>query len=130
MKPQNKLHELFRAMDKRRRALGMPYDILANRAGVSRPAVVRILSGQQRGASINNVFAIMAALDMWVDFGNEGTTQTSKTRQAQQKATHLMGLIQGTSALEGQGLDGWTFQEMKEQTVQKLVAGTRRRLWE
>ena len=49
---------LLLALDQRRRDLGLSYDQLSKRCGVSRPTVQRILSGRQAAASFSNILAI------------------------------------------------------------------------
>jgi transcriptional regulator with XRE-family HTH domain len=123
------LHEIFVRLNERRKNLGMTLECLADRAGLSLPTVVRILSGKHLSAGIDNVFAICRALDVGLGIVRQPQPRTIRKRQAKRKAEYLVGMLQGTSGLEGQGLDEQTMKEMKEQTVNDLLAGPRRRLW-
>jgi transcriptional regulator with XRE-family HTH domain len=62
---------LFLALDQRRRDLGLSYDLLAKRCGVSRPTVQRILSGRQAAASFSNILAIAESLGLALRFDSE-----------------------------------------------------------
>jgi hypothetical protein len=50
-------------------------------------------------------------------------------REARQKAERLVGMVQGSAALEGQGLDEATRERMIQRTVHELLAGSRRKIW-
>lgn len=119
---------IFRELEKRRRELRMPLALLAKRSGVSLPTVNRILSGRHKGASFQNVLAIAAALDIEITAVRHGTSSEIRERQATSKARHLVRLVQGTSALEGQGLDQAELDEMIGQTSKELIL-TKRKLW-
>lgn len=120
---------LFKKMNARRRELGMSCAALAQRSGVSMPTVVRILSGNRAQARFENVLAIAEALGMTMRI--EATTNVEELREAQaeEKAAQLIALVQGTSGLEGQGLDADTLAQMKRRTVHELLAGSKRTLW-
>ena len=49
--------------------------------------------------------------------------------QARKKAEELARMVQGTSALESQGVDAATFQWLVERSYHELMAGPRGRLW-
>lgn len=102
---------------------------LAKRSHVSLPTVNRILSGQNSGASFANVLAIAGALDMEVTAVAHTGSDEFRQKQAMDKARRLVRLVQGTSALEGQGLDQDELEEMVKRTSRELVL-TKRKLWE
>ncbi|HSG69291.1 MAG TPA: helix-turn-helix domain-containing protein [Planctomycetaceae bacterium] len=120
--------EVFRQLEKRRRELRMPRATLAKRSGVSLATVNRILSGQHKGATFENVLAIAEALGMEITTVRHGTSSEIREQQATRKARNLVRLVQGTSALEGQGLDQEELDEMIEQTARELSL-TNRKLW-
>ena len=121
--------EIFRGFERRRRELGMSRTALAKRSHVSLPTVNRILSGQNSGASFANVLAIAGALDMDLTVIANSGSDEFRERQAMHKARRLVCLVQGTSALEGQGLDQDELEEMVKRTSRELVV-TKRKLWE
>ena len=49
---------VLKDLDHRRRDVGLSYELLAKRCGVSRPTLQRILSGRHASASWANVVAI------------------------------------------------------------------------
>jgi transcriptional regulator with XRE-family HTH domain len=119
----------LRSLDKRRRDLGISLSSLARLSGVSMPTVQRILSGNHRGASFVNVMAIADALEMDLPPTPRATARKTMRTKAEAKARLLVSMVQGTSALEAQAVDQETQQEMVEQTVHELLAGSRRALW-
>jgi transcriptional regulator with XRE-family HTH domain len=119
---------LLLALDQRRRDLGLGYDQLSKRCGVSRPTLQRILSGRQ-AASFSNILAIAECLGLALRFDSEVATPELKREQAERKAKKLVALVQGTSGLEGQAVDRETIESMIEQTTHELLAGSKRRLW-
>ena len=79
-------------------------------------------------ASFENVTAVARALGVsWVQ--NETDADEFCRAEAQRKAEKIARLVQGTSALEGQGVDAATYQRLVERTYHELLAGPRRRLW-
>lgn len=120
----------FLALDNRRRKLGMSRAILAERSGVSLPTVQRILSGDHPTASFANVASVAEALGMEVQFEAKVEVRELREEQARKKAERLVGMVKGTSGLEGQALDQTTICEMVNRTVHELLAGPRRTLWE
>jgi transcriptional regulator with XRE-family HTH domain len=120
---------ILKDLDKRRRDLGMSYELLAKRSGVSRPTVQRILSGRQVAASFVNVMAIGHALGLDIQFDIKVDASKLKRQQAHRKAKKLVSLVQGTSGLEGQAVDEKAIESMIEQTTHELLAGSMRRLW-
>jgi transcriptional regulator with XRE-family HTH domain len=120
---------LLLALDRRRRDLGLSYDLLSKRCGVSRPTVQRILSGRQAAASFSNILAIAESLGLALRLDSKVAPPELKREQAERKARKLVALVQGTSGLEGQAVDRETIESMVEQTTQELLAGSKRRLW-
>jgi transcriptional regulator with XRE-family HTH domain len=120
----------FRILDERRRELGMTFAALSKRSGVSRPTVVRILSGKHGAASLASVAAIADALGLDLHLGTKVAVKQFREQQARKKARRLVGMLQGTSGLEGQGLDAATLDRMTDRTARDLLAGPPRRLWD
>jgi hypothetical protein len=102
---------LLMALDQRRRDLGLSYDLLSKRCGVS------------------NVLAIAESLGLALRFDSEVAPRELKREQAERKAKRLVALVQGTSGLEGQAVDPETVASMIERTTDDLLAGSKRRLW-
>jgi len=121
---------LFEKLNKRRRELGMSLLALSKRSGVSMPTVARILSGAQPAASFANVAAVAYALGMEVGIRQTRRAASFREQQAKHKAERLVGMVQGTSGLEEQGLNDDALRDMKRRTVHELLAGSSRRLWD
>lgn len=115
-------------LESRRRQLRLSFASLAERSGVSQPTLKRMLHGDLAHHSFGNVVAVADALGMSLQLSSISAAEL-RERQALAKARRLVGLAQGTSALEAQGVDQATFDEMVQQTVHELLAGSPRRLW-
>ncbi len=118
-------------LELRRRALGMPVAALSLRSGVPVPTVNRILRGGAERASFANVSAVADALGMPVGFGGRQLADivAFTRRQARSKAERLVRMVQATSALEAQGIDGDAYARLLEDTTNEFLHGPRRRLW-
>ena len=115
-------------LNSRRTSLGMSYRVVAERSGVSEPTVKRILGGHMAEASFANVVAVAEALG--ASLGVEEVDPDELCRQqARRKAQQIVRLVQGTSALESQAVDGATYSQLLERSYHQLMAGSRRRLW-
>jgi len=120
---------LLKDLDQRRRDVGLSYERLAKRCGVSRPTVQRILSGRHPSASFTNIVAIAESLGLAIRLFSKVDPRKLKRDQAQRKAKKLVSLVQGTSGLEGQAVDRRSVESMVEQTTHELLAGSKRKLW-
>jgi transcriptional regulator with XRE-family HTH domain len=119
--------EFLKQLGQRREQLAMPLTVLAARAGVSMQTLHRILHGQT-SAHFDKVLAVAQALGVDVNARSSVKAREVRKRQAQAKAKRLVAMVQGTSALEGQGLDRDTLEEMTEQTTHQLLA-SKYKLW-
>ena len=120
---------LFEKLETRRRELGLSQSVLSERSGVSLPTVQRILSGHGRATSFENTLAIAQVLGMQFDAVTVIPAKELLRQQALKKAERLVRMVQGTSALEAQGVSAQHLGQMIKKTVHELLAGSRRRLW-
>lgn len=127
--PNPALASMFQTLERRRHDLQMSFATLATRSGVSMPTVVRILSGRHAAPALDNVAAIAAALGLTIEFAATESAERMRMRQAKDKAAALVGMVQGTSGLEGQGLDAPTLRQLRRRTERELLAGSKRNLW-
>ncbi|MHC4219371.1 MAG: helix-turn-helix domain-containing protein [Planctomycetota bacterium] len=121
--------KLVRSLDVRRRHLGMSLEVLAERSGVSLPTVQRILAGKQHNPRLSSVVALASAMGVRLRVQAEIDADVLRENQARHKAGALIGLVQGSAALEGQGLNPGTRERMVKRTVHALLAGPNRKLW-
>jgi transcriptional regulator with XRE-family HTH domain len=123
-------------LDQRRKSLQISRAALARRAGVSLPTVNRILSGQEAAPSITSLHALAAAMGLQVRLGHEPTVEVMvdarefRRQQAVAKAKRLVALVQGTMGLEAAAVDRQTAEELLNDNVDALLAGSSRRLWD
>jgi transcriptional regulator with XRE-family HTH domain len=122
-------HSLLKVLDQRRRELGLSYELLSKRCGVSVPTVKRIFGGRHPAASLANIVAIAETLGLELRVVSKVHPRRLKREQAERKARKLVALVQGTSGLEGQAVDAQAVESMVEQTTHELLAGSKRKLW-
>lgn len=116
-------------LQRRRKALRISYQLLAQRSGVSLPTVQRILRNGGGQTTYANLEAVAEALGMSFELKSTCDEQDFVEKQAWKKAESIARMVQGTSALESQAVDHDTYQQIVRQTVHELMAGSRRRLW-
>ncbi|CAG1009025.1 hypothetical protein PHYC_03643 [Phycisphaerales bacterium] len=113
---------------RRKDELRMSFSALAARSGVSEPTVKRILGGHLRQASFVNVASIASALGIPLGLSETDADEFCR-EQARKQAERIARLVQGTSALEGQAVEGAAYRRLVEKSYHELLAGPRRRLW-
>jgi transcriptional regulator with XRE-family HTH domain len=115
--------------DRRRLELGFSCAALATRTGLSLRTVQRVLGGEESDPAFSTVVALGNALGIAVRFDDKADVRKLRRRQAERKASHVLALVQGTSALEAQGLSPKAMRDVHERTVNELLAGSNKRLW-
>lgn len=74
---------MLKNLDDRRRELGLSYELLSKRSGVSRPTVQRILSGHHAAASFANIVAIARSLGLGIRFDSTVNAHDLEREQAE-----------------------------------------------
>ncbi len=115
-------------LNERRKALGLSEQALADASGVSRGTVINVLKDPS-GSTLENVLKIMAVLGIKLEATPVARPEEIRRRQAMAKAKKLVRLVQGTSALEGQGVGPAKLKAMVRDTAEDLLRGPKRRLW-
>ena len=123
--------QLLAQMEGRRAQLRMSMGTLARRSGVSEATVKRMLSGGADRPSpvLDNVSAVAQALGLGLELGATEDVETVREEAARHKAERLVRMVQGTMALEAQGVDSDAIRRMVRRTECELLAGPPRRLW-
>ena len=122
-------------LDRRRVRLGLSKARTANLAGLSIATVNRLLSLRENRPSIDSVSALAGVLGLEVVLGHRPrvrevvSASAFRERQARAKARRLIGMVQGSMALEAEGVSAEVRREMEQETVHELLAGPARRLW-
>ena len=122
-------HPMFRHLSERRRRLGISCAVLAKRIGVSLRSVQRILSGEETNPGISTVASLARELGVGVRFVDEVDVRTMRRRQAERKTKRILAIVQGSSALEARSLSRKTMRDLREKTINELLAGSDRKLW-
>ena len=119
--------QFLEQLRQRREGIGMPMAVLASKAGVSIQTLHRMLHGQA-SAHFDKVLAVAHALEVDISPRLRSSPRQMRKRQALSKARELVGAVQGTSGLEGQGLDRDGVAELTEDATRQLLASNRK-LW-
>lgn len=120
--------ELLSTLRTRKRELGMTFETLSARSGVSVSTLKRMLAPTAADASMSDTLAVAQALGVTLS-PRMPSAQAFREAQAHAKARKLVRMVQGTSALENQGVDQQHIQRMVERTVRDLLNGPSRTLW-
>ena len=128
------------SLEKRRKELGMPVEVLVKRSGVSKDTFYRLLKGGRK-TDYNKVAAVAQALGVEATFRPQPKTNEAEVivteedarefikQQARWQAKRLVGMVQGTMGLEGQGVDAAYAEKLVEETTVRLLSGPKKRLW-
>lgn len=120
---------MSRQLNQRRQKLGISCAVLAKRAGISLRSVQRILSGEETNPGLATLTALARELGVGVCLDDQADVYTLRRRQAERKAQRILAIVQGSSALEAQGLPRKSLREMRDKTIHELLAGSPRKLW-
>lgn len=117
-------------LDKQRRALRMTLDVLAERANLSRATVCRILTEKRTSSSLQNVLAIASVLGAEFEIRLQEPEELVE-QQVQKRAREIVRMVQGTMALEAQGItDASHLDQLVEIAAREIRAKPRKQLWE
>lgn len=119
---------LARRLNERRERLGLSCSAVAKRTGLSLRSVQRIMAGEESEPKFKSIAAIADVVGMAIQFAEEDV-HAVRRRQAEQMASRIVAMVQGTSALEAQGVSTSAIQDLREQTINELLGGSNRRLW-
>lgn len=120
--------ELLERVKARRKDVGITIDNLAQVSELGLKTLARFFAGHD--VKLSTVEKITQALGL--DFaGNEIIDiQTLKEKRAEEKALHIVSLVQDTSALEMQGLEKENIKKFIEETKRQFLVGEyKNRLW-
>ena len=123
------LKPLSSRLNERRERLGISCAVLASRTGVSLRSIQRILSGEETNPGFSTVASLAQELGIGVRFDDEVDIRTIRRRQAERKAERILAIVQGSSALEAQAVSRGTMHDLREKTINELLAGPPRKLW-
>lgn len=117
------------ALDRQRRALKMPLIVLAKRAKVSRATICRMLKEKSASTSLQNVLAVARVLGAELGIQLQDPERIIE-EQIQERAQRIARMVQGTMALEGQGITGPNhFDQLVQTAANEIRAKPRKHLW-
>ena len=117
-----------RKLSDRRVNLGISQIKLARLTGASLPTIQRVFAGN-KNTSFDTVSKIASVLGLSLSFNNEKKEEDVLIERARFKAKQLAKMVQGTSALECQGLNAEAMENVENKILHKLLKGSRSRLW-
>lgn len=120
--------DLLATLRSRKQELGMTFETLADRSGVSVSTLKRMLAPAAADASMGDTLAVAQALGVTLS-ARMPSAEEFREEQAHAKARKLVRMVQGTSALESQAVGDDHIRRMIERTVRDLLNGPRRKLW-
>jgi hypothetical protein len=124
-----KVQDWLDALNNQRRALKMPLHVLAKRAKLSRATVCRILQQKKTSASLESVMAIASVLGAEVEVRLEAPEKVVE-QKVQERAKKIVRMVQGTMALESQGItDPDHIDQLVETAAREIRAKPRKQLW-
>jgi len=117
------------ALEKQRQELRMTLPVVAERAGLSRATVCRILQKKQASSSLENVLAIARVLGAELDLKLQEPAKVVE-EEIQARARRIVRMVQGTMALEAQGItDQAHLDQLVEVAATEIRARPRKQLW-
>ena len=121
--------KLIETLNRRRRDLDMSPLAISRRSGMHPSTVYRLLNGDLSVASFGTVCRISQALGV-VIYIRETDISAMKHQAAKDIAEKIVKTVQATSALEAQAINVNALKVIKDQIVDKLLAGPGSRLWQ
>ena len=120
---------LLKKIKQRRAELGITIENLAYLSELGIKTITRLFSGHDVKLSTVEKITKVLGLDL---AGNEVVNiQVLREKRAEEKALQIVSLVQGTMALEKQGLKKENINELLEETKQQFLNGEyKRNLWE
>jgi transcriptional regulator with XRE-family HTH domain len=122
------MQKVLRQIERRRRELGISLKELARRSSVSLPTLNRMVSGRHLNVSFASVLAVAETVGLELDARPVIRGEVLRRHAARDKAAKIVRMVQGTSALEGQGLGAAELRDMVDRTADELLTSNRR-LW-
>ncbi len=117
------------ALDKQRRALKMPLDVVAARSGLSRATVCRVLIDKNSSSHLDNVIAIARALGVTFEICIEKPEEFVE-RHIHEQAKQVVEMVQGNMALESQGITNQNhLDELVNVAAMEIRKIPHRKLW-
>jgi hypothetical protein len=99
----NQVHQWLEALDRQRRALKMPLKVVAQRAGLSRSTVCRVLIDKRVSSHLDHIVAIARVVGVQFELRVTSPDDVVESHIKEQ-ARQLVRMVQGTMALEAQGI--------------------------
>jgi len=122
-----KRKDLIFKVIKRKRALNLTIEQIANLTGLGYRTVARFLSGEDVKLSTVEKITNLLGLDF---AGNEIINiEELLEKRAKQKALYIVSLVQDTSSLEEQGLNKEDLNKLLEFTKNKFLTENKKLLW-
>ena len=78
---------------------------------------------------MDTVYKMASVLGLNITSQEVTGTQDIIEKQARDKAKQLAAMVQGTSSLEGQGLEKSSYRAIEQNLFHALMSGSKRKLW-
>ena len=123
------IENILLELERRRHELGLSYQQLETRTGVSARTIQRLLGGRSTNARIATLVAIADVLGAQVGLVRKRTVNAILEDQARTMAGKLTRTSQASAAIEGLAAEPATLKKVKRDIRRRLLSGPRARLW-
>ncbi len=124
----NELRLFLQGLNRRRKELRMSLEVVVKKTHLPRATVCRLLRGDLRAANLSRVAKLAKVLGVVLEFTPVPVPDFVRS-QAEQKARELVSMVQGTMALESQGLEKDVLDQMVRDSTERLLSRPRKELW-
>ena len=123
------MEKIIPYLDKRSKQLGISQSRLAELVGVSLSTIQRFFAGHAANISFETVRKIAEILGVRLDIYEEKPARQLLQEKAHEKAHRLTTIVQGTSALEAQGLTASSSAAVEQKLYYDLLSGSKSKIW-
>ena len=123
------MEQIATYLDKRCKHLGISQARLAELTGVSLSTVQRFFAGQASNISFDTVRRMAEALGTHLEIREAKPESAFLQEKAMEKAHRLTSIVQGTSALEAQGLTVTSSAAVTNGLYIELLSGPKSKIW-
>jgi transcriptional regulator with XRE-family HTH domain len=120
-------YTIYELLKTRQKNMQMPYETIANKAGLGIATVKRFFSGGN--ASISTVERIASVLGCDISISSKSSAEVLLERQIEKKALFVVSRVMKTSALEQQKPNDKAFEKMLEKAKERIRKMPKSQIW-
>jgi transcriptional regulator with XRE-family HTH domain len=120
-------HTTLNMLKTRQKSMHIPYEIIAEKAGLGIATVKRFFSGANSSISTVEKIAAVLMCDIYISTKESGESLLES--QIEQKALYIVNRVMKTSALELQKPDNKTYQRMLQKAKESIRKMPKSQIW-